>query len=109
MSQRRASTSVGSWPVPLLSDGSTIGVLCAAAREPRAFRDREVEALTALASHAAVTISNARLFASNREALDELEEANARLRQSAESRRRTNALRDRLTSLLIAAADSRNW
>ncbi|MEV1025223.1 GAF domain-containing protein [Streptomyces sp. NPDC050264] len=87
--------------VPLLLGDDTIGVLCAAARERRHFVHREVELLSGLASHAAVAIANARLFEQNSRTLAELEQANATLRRTAESRQQANALRDRLTTLLI--------
>ncbi|MFJ8927539.1 helix-turn-helix domain-containing protein [Streptomyces sp. NPDC102364] len=87
--------------VPLLLGDDTIGVLCAAARERRRFVHREVELLSGLASHAAVAIANARLFAQNSRTLAELEQANATLRRTAEARQQANDLRDRLTTLLI--------
>ena len=91
----------GMLAVPLLVAGETIGVLCACARESRRFGDRDLELAARLASHAAAAISNARLFEQYREALAELERANAALRHTVASRQQLNDLRDRLNQLLL--------
>lgn len=92
---------VGMLAVPLLVGAETIGVLCASARDPRRFGARDIELASRLASHAAVAISNARLFEQYREAVSELKQANATLRRTAASRHQLNELRDRLNQLLL--------
>ncbi|MBP2371625.1 helix-turn-helix domain-containing protein [Pseudonocardia parietis] len=87
--------------VPLSTSVGTIGVLGAADRRPREFTAQEIELLAALGSHAAVAIGNARLFEENRQALADLERANAALRRSEEARREIDALRDRLTATVL--------
>lgn len=52
--------------VPLWARGGVIGVLFAAERSRRPFADSEVDLLAGLASHAAVAVENARLFAAER-------------------------------------------
>jgi uncharacterized protein YigA (DUF484 family) len=90
--------------VPLLIGGDTIGVLCASARERRLFGNHEIELSSRLASHAAVAISNARLFEQYRTAVRDLKKANASLRRTVASRQQANDLRDRLTLLMIEGA-----
>lgn len=91
----------GMLAVPLLVGAATIGVLCASAREPRLFASRDIELASRLASHAAVAISNAQLFEQYRDAVSELEQANATLRRTAAFRHQLNELRDRLNQLLL--------
>ncbi|GLY38933.1 cyclic diguanylate phosphodiesterase [Amycolatopsis sp. NBRC 101858] len=87
--------------VPLLAGGTTTGVLCAAARGRRRFGPHDVELAARLASHAAVAMSNARLFEQYRDAVSELEQANTSLRRTVESRQAVNDLRDRQSRQLI--------
>lgn len=94
---------VGMLAVPLRVGAETIGVLCASAREPRRFDDRDIELASRLASHAAVAISNAQLFEQYREAVSELKQANAALRGTVASRRQLNELRDRLNKHLLGS------
>lgn len=87
--------------VPLLVGADTIGVLCASARAERRFGARDIELASRLASHAAVAISNARLFEQYREAVSELKQANATLHRTAATRHQLNELRDRLNQHLL--------
>ena len=79
-------------------------MLLAAERHPRRFGPREVELLAALASHAAVAIRNADLFAQTRAAADQLLGANAALRHANELRQRAADLREQLTDKVIRGA-----
>lgn len=87
--------------VPLVLGEETIGVLLAAERHPRRFAGREVELLAALASHAAVAIHNADLFAQAHAATSELRQTNAALQHTNEMRQQANDLRDQLTEEII--------
>lgn len=87
--------------VPLHLGGRVIGVLFAADRRPRPFAREEVALLSSLAAHAAVALDNARLLTETRTALNELEKANARLRESAESMQRAAGAHERLTELVL--------
>ncbi|MBB3664546.1 sugar diacid utilization regulator [Prauserella sediminis] len=89
--------------VPLLAGDTTTGVLCAAVRGKRAFGQHDVELAARLASHAAVAMSNAQLLQQYRDAVDELEQANASLQRTVESRQAVNDLRDRQSRRLIGA------
>lgn len=49
--------------VPLVDRGNVIGALALATHEPRTWTDEDIELATALATHAAIAIHNAELFA----------------------------------------------
>lgn len=87
--------------VPLQMGDETIGVLLAAERHPRSFSGREIELLAALAAHAAVTITNARIFEQSRATADELARANSILQQTNDTRQRAIELRENLTNVVI--------
>jgi GAF domain-containing protein len=87
--------------VPLLMGEETIGVLLAAERHPRSFTGREIELLAALAAHAAVAITNARIFEQSRATADELAQANSILQQTNDTRQRAIELRESLTHVVI--------
>jgi hypothetical protein len=80
--------------VPLHSRGETIGVLFAAERQARPFTEGEVSLLAGLAGHASVAIENARLFAAERAAAEDL-------RASAAAVDRAIALHERLTEAAV--------
>ena len=69
--------------VPLLHDGAARGTLAASAHEPHQFQPAEVEALSALASLAAVAIENARLYGELQVELAQRHRAEADLRKMA--------------------------
>jgi hypothetical protein len=87
--------------VPLQVGEETIGVLLAAERHRRTFAGREIELLAALAAHAAVAITNARIFEQSRAAADELARANAILQLTNDTRQRAIELREDLTNVVI--------
>jgi hypothetical protein len=87
--------------VPLVVGDDTLGVLLAAVRGPRTFRDHDVELLAGLAAHAALALRTADLFDRERSAAAELRAANAELRDVDASRRRAGELRDVLNEVVL--------
>ncbi|MFD7462042.1 MULTISPECIES: helix-turn-helix domain-containing protein [unclassified Streptomyces] len=87
--------------VPLIAGEETIGVLFAADRRSRLFVAREVELLAALASHAAVAITNARLFEQYRATARDLQTAYEHLTHTDNVRQRAIELREELTGVII--------
>ena len=67
---------------PLNVRGETIGVIMAVNYQQEGdFMDEDLQTLTALASHAAIAIENARLFEAQKDAVSALETANLRLEE----------------------------
>ncbi|WP_251092147.1 GAF domain-containing protein [Streptomyces sp. Caat 7-52] len=87
--------------VPLIAGSETIGVLFAADRRSRLFVTREIELLAALASHAAVAITNAHLFEQYRATARDLQNAYEHLTHTNNVRQRAIELREDLTSVII--------
>jgi GAF domain-containing protein/HAMP domain-containing protein len=61
--------------VPLLRDGTTIGVFALARREPNPFTDKQAELVTIFADQAVIAIENARLLTELRQRTDDLTES----------------------------------
>ncbi|MCG3040446.1 GAF domain-containing protein [Streptomyces sp. S1A] len=87
--------------VPLMLGREVIGVLFAADRRPRVFDREQVALLASFAAHAAVAIDTARLLAETREAMAELEAANAIIRDRSAAVERSSEVHDRLTELVL--------
>lgn len=87
--------------VPLRLGEETIGALFAAERRPRPFSDGEVSLLTALASHAALAINNARMLEDARRSARDLDEANSALRTLNEAARKSSEMQDRLVQVVV--------
>lgn len=92
--------------LPLRVGGDVLGVLIVADRRPRQFTPAEVELLAGLAAHAAVAVSNARLFKNLERTLDRLRSTNAQLEDSLERRSRESALSEALGEAVVAGADT---
>jgi signal transduction histidine kinase/ActR/RegA family two-component response regulator len=67
--------------VPLLFDGSVVGVLHVGTLTPRRFREADVELLQLVGDRSALAIEHARLFESERAAHEQAEAASVRLGQ----------------------------
>jgi GAF domain-containing protein len=91
----------GMLAVPLQVGDETLGVLLVADRHPRTYADRETELLAALAAHATVALSNARLIGRYKQALTELRSDNHDLRELDTRRQRAAELRERLLDVSI--------
>jgi GAF domain-containing protein/CheY-like chemotaxis protein len=57
--------------VPILREGTAIGVLTLGRRESLAFSEKEIELVTSFADQAAIAMENVRLFNETKEALDQ--------------------------------------
>jgi GAF domain-containing protein/CheY-like chemotaxis protein len=57
--------------VPILRDGTAVGVLTLGRAEARAFSDNEIELVTSFADQAAIAMENVRLFNETKEALEQ--------------------------------------
>ena len=87
--------------VPLKRGSRVIGVLFAADRHRRPFRDEEVALLGSLADHAAIAIENATLFDELRQALDDLRGASAQAAAASDAIERAAVVHERLTGLVL--------
>ena len=77
---------------PLTGENGPIGCLAVTSQRAQAFDAEDAELLTALASHAAVVLSNARLY-------DAAQDANERLAQRVEAQRALAEIAAQITSL----------
>src|SRR6185295_17962664 len=57
--------------IPILREGTAIGVLTLGRMEVRAFNDKEIELVTSFADQAAIAMENVRLFNETQEALEQ--------------------------------------
>lgn len=90
--------------VPLKLGDRVIGVLFAANRRPRPFDDEEATLLASLAAHAAIAIENASLFDDVRQAVEDLQAANAVIRAKSEAVERSAAVHERLIGLVVGGS-----
>lgn len=90
--------------VPLLSGAEVTGVLIVGDRYPRTYHPREVSILATLAAHASVAERNARSFDLTRQALQEAERANLRLKEQTAALELAADAHEQLTRLLATGA-----
>lgn len=100
-SQVGAEKIVALLGVPLEVDGRLLGILFAGGRHAQPFDDRQVRLLSSLAAHAAVALDNAQLFASQRRALEDLEESTAALRAHTSAVETAAEVHAQLTDVLL--------
>ena len=76
--------------VPLLRDGTTIGVFALARREPHPFTEKQAELVTTFADQAVIAIENARLLSELRQRTDDLSQRTAGLTEALEQQTATS-------------------
>lgn len=87
--------------VPLIVAGEVIGVLFAAHRKPYNFSHEETALLSSLATHAALALEKTRLFQEATSALENLSEANRKVKANALAVERAADAHERLTELVL--------
>jgi GAF domain-containing protein len=90
--------------VPLLSGAEVTGVLIVGDRYARAYHPREVSILATLAAHASVAVRNARAFDLTRQALQDAERANLRLKEQTAALELAADAHEQFTRLLATGA-----
>lgn len=86
---------------PMTVRGRAIGVAMSWRREPAAYTDADMQAITTLANLAAIAVENARLYENERRTVATLEEANRRLETQNEGLRRATEVHDHLMRLVL--------
>lgn len=86
---------------PMTVRGRAIGVAMSWRREPAAYTNADMQAITTLANLAAIAVENARLYESQRRTVATLEEANRRLETQNEGLRRATEVHDHLMRLVL--------
>jgi two-component system, NtrC family, sensor kinase len=76
--------------VPLLRDGTTIGVFGLGRREPNPFTEKQIELVTTFADQAVIAIENARLLNELRQRTDDLSQRTADLSEALEQQTATS-------------------
>lgn len=87
--------------VPMLAEGTVLGVLFAATRHEHAFSPEETALLSALADHASVVLQTASIVDQLRVSEEESRSALARLTDHLESRDRSNAVHQHLVQAVL--------
>ncbi|GGG46965.1 hypothetical protein GCM10011374_06700 [Kocuria dechangensis] len=87
--------------VPVMKNGSVLGVLLASDRRVHDFRHQDVDLLQSLADHAAIIIDNERAHAAHRDDRRELETAVAELRSRESETQQLVDFQDRLFGVLL--------
>jgi GAF domain-containing protein len=90
--------------VPLRRGDDVIGVVLAGTRSPHRFTHRDIGLLESLAAHAAIALENSRLFQASQRAVQDLREADKRIRSHARAMERSVGLDARLMSLVLDGA-----
>lgn len=90
--------------VPLRRGDDVIGVVLAGTRGPHRFTHGDIGLLESLAAHAAIALENSRLFQASQRAVQDLREADKRIRSHARAMERSVGLDARLMSLVLDGA-----
>ncbi|WP_280398780.1 helix-turn-helix domain-containing protein [Nocardia carnea] len=88
--------------VPMLSDGTVLGVLFAATRQEHRFTPEEIALLSALADHASVVLQTANILAQLRESQDRTRGALEKLTEHLEARDRSSAVHQELVHAVLS-------
>ncbi|WP_416562597.1 helix-turn-helix domain-containing protein [Nocardia testacea] len=88
--------------VPMLSDGTVLGVLFAATRQEHQFTPEEIALLSALADHASVVLQTANILTQLRESQDRTRGALDKLTAHLEARDRSNAVHQELVHAVLS-------
>ncbi|WP_280418831.1 helix-turn-helix domain-containing protein [Nocardia carnea] len=88
--------------VPMLSDGTVLGVLFAATRQEHRFTPEEIALLSALADHASVVLQTANILAQLRESQDRTRGALEKLTAHLEARDRSSAVHQELVHAVLS-------
>jgi DNA-binding PucR family transcriptional regulator len=88
--------------VPMLSDGTVLGVLFAATRQEHRFTPEEIALLSALADHASVVLQTANILAQLRESQDRTRGALEKLTAHLEARDRSSAVHQELVDAVLS-------
>ncbi|WP_280457612.1 helix-turn-helix domain-containing protein [Nocardia carnea] len=88
--------------VPMLSDGTVLGVLFAATRQEHRFTPEEIALLSALADHASVVLQTANILAQLRESQDRTRGALDKLTAHLEARDRSSAVHQELVHAVLS-------
>jgi sugar diacid utilization regulator/GAF domain-containing protein len=86
---------------PMAVRGRAIGVAMSWRRQPDAYTEADVQAMTTLANLAAIAVENARLYEAQRETVEGLQQANKRLETQNENLRRATEVHDELMRLVL--------
>jgi DNA-binding PucR family transcriptional regulator/putative methionine-R-sulfoxide reductase with GAF domain len=86
---------------PMAVRGRVIGVAMSWRRQPDAYVEADVQAMTTLADLAAIAVENARLYEAERETVEGLQVANQRLATRNENLRRATEVHDELMRLVL--------
>lgn len=89
---------------PMTVRGRVIGTVMAWSRRPGAFTVAEEDVIVGLANLAAIAIENARLYETERRAVQTLEGANRRLEEQYALLQRATTVHERLTGLVLSGA-----
>lgn len=87
--------------VPMLAEGTVLGVLFAATRHERTFSAEEIALLSALADHASVVMQTAGILKQLKESEEDTRRALARLQEHVQARDRSNVVHQSLVQAVL--------
>ena len=89
--------------VPMLAEGTVLGVLFAATRHERVFSAEEIALLSALADHASVVMQTAGILKQLKDSEEDTQRALARLQEHVAARDRSNVVHQNLVQAVLNA------